>query len=72
MHDPVGARAMGCAASVVNEGLLHAHRAFLGVHLPVLPGGLPISGPRRAVRPRAVRILAVPRAEEVPLQVLAW
>ena len=38
----------------------------VGEDLPVFAGGLPVAGSRRSVRARAIRILAIPRAEEIP------
>ena len=72
MHDPVGAHPLRRAAAVVDERLLHADGAAAVVeHAAVLARGLPVPGPRRAVRAEPVGVLAVPRPEEVPLGVAA-
>jgi hypothetical protein len=74
VHDPVGLGALGRAALVEDERLLDAdalvgRRAAAAVDGLVGAGGLPVAGARGAVRPDPVRVLAVPRAEEVPLPV---
>jgi hypothetical protein len=71
LHDPVGLGALGRAAHVEDERLLDAD-ALAGdgaVDGLVGAGGLPVAGARGAVRPDPVRVLAVARAEEVPLLV---
>jgi hypothetical protein len=66
MHDPVGLVALGRLAGVEDESLLDGHR-LRRAHRLVCAGGLPVPGAGGAVRPRPVRVLAVPRGEEVPL-----
>jgi hypothetical protein len=71
VHDPVSFGAPGRLAAVEDEGLLDpdvvARRSrndgLVGA------GGLPVPGPGGAVGAGAVRVLAVPRAEEEPLLV---
>ena len=71
MHDPVGLDALGRAALVEDECLLDADALVGGAAADGLvgAGGLPVAGPRRAVRPDSVGVLAVPGREEVPLPV---
>ena len=57
---------MRSSSSVVNERLLHAHRATLVKDLSVLAGRLPVALSGGAVRPRAVGVFSVSGAEEVP------
>lgn len=71
MHDPVGALALGGAAGVEDEGLLHADGGGAVADLPVLAGGLPVAAGGGAVGAGAVGVLAVEAAEEVPLGVAA-
>lgn len=79
VHDPVGAHPLRRASPVVDQRLLHpdgpdaapAAAAVVLHHAAVLPRGLPVAGPRGPVRPEPVRVLAVPRPEEVPLRVPA-
>ncbi|RRT83435.1 hypothetical protein B296_00002215 [Ensete ventricosum] len=66
VHDPVGLVPPGGLAGVEDEGLLDGHRRG-GYDRLVRPGRLPVSRSRRPVRPRPVRVLPVPRREEVPL-----
>nr|ACN30958.1 unknown [Zea mays] len=66
VHDPVGLLALGRLAGVEDERLLDGQR--LGrAHGLVSAGGLPVPSPGGAVGPGPVRVLAVPRGEEVPL-----
>ena len=78
MHDPVGLHSLGGFAFVEDQGFLDAHYYFLlsssrGVRFRCdtyrLVGArrFPVACSRRSVRPRPVRVLAVPRAEEIPL-----
>jgi hypothetical protein len=71
VHDPAGLGALGWAALVEDERLLDANALAGGavVDGPVGASGLPVPGPRRPVRTDAVRVLAVTRAEEVPLAI---
>jgi hypothetical protein len=71
VHDPAGLGALGWAALVEDERLLDANALAGGVVVDGLvgAGGLPVPGPRRPVRADAVRVLAVTRAEEVPLAI---
>lgn len=71
MHDPVGALALGRAAGVEDERLLHPDDPGAMAHLPVLPGGLPVASRGGAVGAGPVGVLAVEAAEEVPLRVAA-
>lgn len=71
MHDPVGALALRRAASVEDERLLHPDDPSAMADLPVLAGGLPVASCSGAVGARAVGMLAVEAAEEVPLGVAA-
>uniref|UniRef100_A0A0E0EP35 DUF834 domain-containing protein n=1 Tax=Oryza meridionalis TaxID=40149 RepID=A0A0E0EP35_9ORYZ len=71
VHDPVGALALGGAAGVEDEGLLHADGGGAVADLPVLAGGLPVAAGGGAVGAGAVGVLAVEAAEEVPLGVAA-
>lgn len=71
VHDPVGPGAMGGAAIVEHESLLHADDAAAAVDGAVLAGGLPVSPGGGAVGMGPVRVLAVDGTEEVPLQVAA-
>uniref|UniRef100_A0A0E0IFV7 Uncharacterized protein n=1 Tax=Oryza nivara TaxID=4536 RepID=A0A0E0IFV7_ORYNI len=52
VHDPVGALALGGAAGVEDEGLLHADGGGAVADLPVLAGGLPPPAVARLVRAR--------------------
>ena len=69
MHDPIGLHTFGSFAFVEDKSFLDPD--LLGAHVGangfVGPGGLPITGSGRPVRARAVRVLAVTRAEEIPL-----
>ena len=69
MHDPGRLGALGRAARVEDERLLDADALAGGgvVDGLVGAGGLPVPRRRRPVGPRAVGVLAVARAEEVPL-----
>ena len=71
VHDPVGLGALGRAALVEDERLLDADALAGGAALDGLvgAGGLPVAGPCGAVRADPVWVLAVARAEEVPLLV---
>ena len=71
VHDPVGLGALGRAAPVEDERLLDADALAGGAALDglVSAGGLPVAGSCGAVRPDPVWVLAVARAEEVPLLV---
>ena len=69
MHDPFGFLALGCAAAVEDERLLHAHervRAGVG-DIAILAGGLPVASVGGSVGAHASGVLAVPQAEEIPL-----
>jgi len=70
VHDPVGATALWGTAAVVNKRLLHSNGAVAVGDGTVFPGGLPVAPLGGAVGPGAVSVLAIQRAEEVPLQVL--
>ena len=70
VHDPVRFDALGRPAAVEDECLLDAdvlarRRGQDGL---VGAGGLPVAGPGCAVGADAVGVLAVSRAEEVPLR----
>jgi hypothetical protein len=71
VHDPVGLEALGRLPAVEHERLLHADLLAIagGGRQDGLVGAgcLPVPRRRRPVRPRSVRVLAVPWAEEVPL-----
>jgi hypothetical protein len=69
VHDPVGLDAPGRLAPVEHEGLLDPDVLAGGSGQDGLvgAGGLPVPGPGGAVGPGAVEVLALPRAEEVPL-----
>lgn len=66
MHDPVGLLPLGSSSMVEHERLPHAHHRPPPLHLPVLPGGLPVSGHGGAVGPLPRRVLAIPQVVEVP------
>jgi hypothetical protein len=70
VHDPASLDTPGRLAPVEHEGLLDpdvvAGRRS-GQDGLVGAGGLPVPGPGGAVGPGAVGVLALPRAEEVPL-----
>ena len=70
MHDPVGLEALWWLPAVEHERLLNADLLAVatGRHDGlVCASRLPVAGRCRPVRPRSVGVLAVPRAEEVPL-----
>ena len=69
VHDPVCLDAPGRLAGVEHERLLDPRHpaAALGRDRLVGPRRLPVPPPGGAVGARAVRVLAVPRREEVPL-----
>lgn len=69
MHDPFGFLALGCAAAVEDERLLHAHHGVrAGVYdIAVLAGGLPIACLGGSIGAHACGVLAVPQAEKIPL-----
>lgn len=69
VHDPLGLLAAGGSASVEDERLLHAeeHPGGSAVDLPVLSCGFPVTSAGGPVRPETRRVLAVSKAEEVPL-----
>ena len=71
MHDPVGLLSLGRLPCVEDERLLDPDALAAGgaVDGLVRAGGLPVPGARGPVGPDAVRVLAVARAEEVPLLV---
>jgi hypothetical protein len=71
VHDPVGLDPLGRAALVEDERLLDADALVGGAAADGLvgAGGLPVARSRRPVRPDSIRVLAVPRREEVPLPV---
>jgi len=79
VHDPARLHALGRPPLVEDERLLHANHgaaAALGRRAGgggerdglVGAGGLPVAGPGGAVGADAVGVLAVSRAEEVPLR----
>jgi len=77
VHDPVGLDALGSSPLVEHQRLLHADLAHAAdaagrrgrrrVDGLVRARRLPVTRRSRAVGASAVRVLAVPRAEEVPL-----
>jgi hypothetical protein len=69
VHDPVSLDTLGRLAPVEHEGLLDpdALAGASGQDGLVGAGGLPVAGSGGAVGASAVGVLAVPRAEEVPL-----
>lgn len=70
MHDPVSLDSSGRPPTVEHEGFLHSDLDLVPTgrqHGLVRSCGLPVAGRGRPVRPRPVRVLAVPGAEEVPL-----
>jgi hypothetical protein len=69
MHDPVGLLALGSAASVEDQCLLHAHQMRLRPvrhHISVFARRLPVASVCGSVRAHARRVLAVAQAEEIP------
>ena len=73
MHDPVSLDAPGGLAAVEDEGFLDAYLAaarIRGEDGLVRARGFPVPRRGRPVRPRAVRVLALPRAKKVPLLLL--
>ena len=68
VHHPVGLDALGGSSSVEDERFLQSNAggAVGGVDGPVGSGGLPESCAGDAVGPRAVPVLAVSGAVEVP------
>ena len=66
VHNPVSLDASGSFSGVENQSLLNPQRLRLSDRL-IGSGSLPVSRSRRAVRPRSVRILPIPRREEIPL-----
>lgn len=68
MHDPISLDPLGRPATVEHERLLHPNLLCPagGQDRLVRAGGLPVARRRRPVRPGPVRILPVPRTEEVP------
>ncbi|KAE8805147.1 NAC transcription factor [Hordeum vulgare] len=71
VHDPCHLGALGQAALVEDESLLDADALAGGGVMDGLvgAGGLPVAAAGGAVGADAVRVLVVPRAEEVPLAV---
>lgn len=69
MHDPISFDALGRLAAVEDQRFLHAD--FLSAvsrhNRLVSAGGFPVSRRSRAIRPLAVGVLSLSRAEEVPL-----
>nr|GMC51603.1 hypothetical protein Iba_chr01cCG7800 [Ipomoea batatas]GMC53599.1 hypothetical protein Iba_chr01dCG8150 [Ipomoea batatas] len=66
MHDPIRLLSFRRLAGVKHQRLLDPHWFRLSDRL-IGSGCLPVTSPRRPVRPRTVRILPVSRREEVPL-----
>lgn len=68
MHDPVGLSALGCAAKVEHQSLLHAYQKMSAIihHIPVLTCGLPIPLLSGSVGSYPRWILPVSQAEEIP------
>nr|GMC47285.1 hypothetical protein Iba_chr01aCG9900 [Ipomoea batatas] len=66
MHDPIRLLSLRRLAGVKHQRLLDPYRFRLSDRL-IGSGSLPVTSPRRPVRPRTVRILPVSRREEVPL-----
>ena len=69
MHDPISLGPGGRLPSIEDQNLLHSHNlaAPWRCDLPVLPRGLPVPGPGRAVRPAPVPVLCLPQIEAVSL-----
>lgn len=75
MHDPPSPLTLRRTPPVEHERLLHANYLLLllvtlGPDHPVLPGGLPVPGLRRPVRPAPIGILPILRREEEPLRII--
>lgn len=67
VHDPIGLHPLGRAALVKNKGFLHPHVFRAAVDGFVGASRLPVAGHSGSIRAHAVRVLPVPRGEEVPL-----
>ena len=69
MHDPVCFDALGWSAFVEDQSFLHTDlpRASWGSDRFIGSGGFPITRSRGSVGPSTIGILAVSRAEEIPL-----
>lgn len=67
VHDPIGLDPLGRAALVKNKGFLDTHVFGAAVDGFVGASGLPIARYSGSIRADAVRVLPVPRGEEVPL-----
>jgi hypothetical protein len=69
VHDPVCLDTLGRFAAVEHKGLLDSDVLARRSQQDGLvgAGGLPVAGSGGTVWPSAVGVLAVPRAEEVPL-----
>ena len=68
MHHPICFGSSGCSSSVENEGFLesNAFDSFRGVDWPVCSCSFPESCNCDPIRPRAVLVLLIPWAVEVP------
>lgn len=71
LHDPLRLHPLRVLALVEHQRLLHPDfdLPLARRHRPVSPGRLPVPRQPSPVRPDAVRVLSVQRAEEIPLPV---
>lgn len=69
MHDPVGLSPFRRLPTIENERLFDADLAVTdrSKYRLIGAGGFPVTGRRGPIRPCSIRILPIPRAEEVPL-----
>lgn len=69
MHDPVCLGALGRLTPIEHKGLLHSDVLARRSRQDGLvgAGGLPVARSGGTVGAGAIRVLAIPRAEEVPL-----